>query len=342
MARILRTFKDEVEFEGDLKVLLRSRAGDRIVGAALHGKSGTLLFLPPLGLDGNQWIRDAERDEAEGGYWTNDALNLGKRIVVALVNLADALKASLQTTPAPSWADASNYRLDIESKLETNIANMSSEIHALQAKKSELETQLKVAGNLRHLLYEKGKPLEQAVLESMNLLGFSAERYTDGDSEFDLVLSSDEGRCIGEVEGKDNAAVNIDKFSQLERNLQEDFARDEISIHAKGVLFGNAFRLVPPQERKQYFTDKCISAAKRIGAALVQTPDLFSVAQYLKQNPSDVSYASMCRNAILETAGDVVQFPPPPVQTATSVTQVSGVEEGDAEVQIIPAGNKTD
>lgn len=28
--------------------------------------------------------------------------------------------------------------------------------------------------------------------------------------------------------------ANIDKFSQLERNLQEDFARDDVTEYAKG------------------------------------------------------------------------------------------------------------
>jgi len=50
-------------------------------------------------------------------------------------------------------------------------------------------------------------------------------------------LVSPEGdRYIGEAEGKENKAVNIDKLGQLERNIQEDFARDEVQEPARGIL----------------------------------------------------------------------------------------------------------
>ena len=166
---------------------------------------------------------------------------------------------------------------------------------------------------LRRLLYEQGKPLEAAILETMKLLQFDAQTFADGDSEFDVVFTSPEGRCLGEAEGKDSRAINIEKFSQLERNLQEDFARDEVTEYAKGVLFGNAFRLVPLPERGDFFTEKCLSAAERVGAALVRTPDLFGPARYLKECPFDSAFATACRKAIIETKGRIVVFPPPPV-----------------------------
>src|SRR5207245_1319034 len=109
----------------------------------------------------------------------------------------------------------------------------------------------------------------------------SAVPFAESDSEFDVIFESPEGRCLGEVEGKDTKAINIDKFSQLERNLQEDFAREGVTEYAKGVLFGNAERLKPPAERGHAFTGKCITAAKRVHAALVRTADLFDPVRYL-------------------------------------------------------------
>ena len=157
----------------------------------------------------------------------------------------------------------------------------------------------------------------------MTLFGFTVQPFTEGKSEFDAVFFSAEGRCLGEVEGKDNKPINIDKFSQLERNLQEDFARDEVSEHAKGVLFGNAYRLKSIGERDEFFTAKCLSAAKRIGAALVRTPDLFAPARYLKEHPIDADYAEKCGAAIFSAQGEVVQFPPPPVSETTEVVESS-------------------
>jgi hypothetical protein len=172
-----------------------------------------------------------------------------------------------------------------------------------------LEERLTAAGSLRALLYEQGKPLEVAVLEALQLFGFQASGHNEGGSEFDAVFSSEEGRFLGEVEGKDNRSVNIDKFSQLERNISEDFQRDEVSEHARGVLFGNAFRLRAPTEREQPFTAKCLAAAVRLKAALICTPDMFEPARYLKSSPS-AEYAEACRKAIFDAEGAIVVFPP--------------------------------
>ena len=132
------------------------------------------------------------------------------------------------------------------------------------------------------------------------------------DSEFDAIFTSQEGRFIGEAEGKDNRSVNIDKFSQLERNLNEDFAKEEVNEFAKGVLFGNAFRLQPVETRGATFTEKCQTAAARLGVALVRTSDLFIPSRYLKTH-KDIEYARQCREAIFMTSGNVVVFPAPPV-----------------------------
>jgi hypothetical protein len=245
------------------------------------------------------------------------------------VSLDDTRKQSIQCTPAPAWALSSDYRLSLEGELEASITTCSAEIAEMQAKKTKLEELLEHAGGLRRLLFEQGKPLEEAILEGMRLFGFGAHSFSDGASEFDVVFFSPEGRCLGEAEGKDNKAINIDKLSQLERNLQEDFARDEVTQYAKGVLFGNAYRLVPLGDRGDFFTEKCVSGAKRVGAALVRTPDLFAPARYMKENPSDVDYAKQCREAIFGSDGEVVVFPPPPARDVVPQTKPPH-EEGEA------------
>jgi hypothetical protein len=154
-------------------------------------------------------------------------------------------------------------------------------------------------------------------------------------SEFDAVFISPEGRCLGEAEGKDNKAINIDKFSQLERNLQEDFVREEVEEYAKGVLFGNAYRLQPLDKRGDYFTEKCVSAAKRVRATLVRTPDLFGPARYLKENPSDTAYAKQCREAMFATEGGVLVFPSPPVGDTSSLAEGSpSVQKAKPNIQV--------
>lgn len=116
---------------------------------------------------------------------------------------------------------------------------------------------------------------------------------------------------IGESEGKDNNAIDISKFRQLETNIREDFEREEVDQHAKGLLFGNGFRLSVPSERAEQFTAKCLTNATRFGAALVRTADLYKVAVHLIDHPDDEYFKNACRAAIEDTVGGIVQLPDP-------------------------------
>lgn len=316
----------EVEIEGDFtRVLLRSRTGDRVVGASVHSAVGALLFLPPIRYDRRKFVRVDRRSEKS--FWTEEALKFGKKLAANLSGLADTIKESTHTTPAPSWASSSRYRFTRENELEIGISALTSQVAKLQADKAALERDLRKAGGLRRLLYEQGRPLEKAILEALTLLGFEARPFAHGESEFDAVFDSPEGRCLGEAEGKDIKAINIDKLSQLERNLQEDFARDDVKKFAKGVLFGNAFRLSPLEDRGDFFTEKCVSGAKRARIALVRTPDLFGPVKYMKEHLEDTEYATLCRETIYATEGAIVEFPAPPVAETTTL---SANETGDA------------
>ncbi|BAQ44246.1 hypothetical protein [Methylobacterium aquaticum] len=98
-----------------------------------------------------------------------------------------------------------------------------------------------------HLLYETGKRLELAIEKALRLMGYNVETLRIGDLEIDHVIVGPSGiRMIGESEGKDNSAIDVTKFRQLESNIGEDLEREEITEPAKGVLFGNGFRLTPP------------------------------------------------------------------------------------------------
>ena len=165
---------------------------------------------------------------------------------------------------------------------------------------------------LKNLLFEKGKPLERSILLALRLLGFKAEAFRAGDSEFDVVFIAPDGRrLLGEAEGRDDKPISIDKLDQLDRNIREDFQRPEIAEYAKGVLFGNASRFTRPGERGPFFTEKCLAGAQRSGVALVRTIDLFQVARYLQEH-DDPDFALECRKSILETTGKIVAFPAAP------------------------------
>ena len=298
-----------VAIEGDFSdVLLHSQAANRIVGAITNGeKNGAILLLPEVSFKNKNMYTEAT------DAWTDAGLQAGKRFVSVLSTLVDALAASGELTPAPDWTSVEKYRISTETELECEINQIDRKLTRLQQRKNDLQQDLLVAAVPRRLLFEKGKLLEEAILDSLNSMGYHASGFDDGDSEFDAVICSPEGdRFIGEAEGKDNKSISIDKFSQLERNLSEDFARDEVEEYAKGILFGNAYRLSEPEDRADTFTDKCLKAAERTGCALIRTTDLFGPTLYLKEHPEDSAYAEACRAAIWNTVGGVVQFPAPP------------------------------
>jgi hypothetical protein len=293
--------------------VLTTKQGGKIVAAAVQER-GWLLFLPPLRYDEGRFLKETEYGELQ---WTAEAQKFGKRLVQTIVALADTLAAGSATTPPPEWAQGSAYETTEESELRNSLDKVSKGIARLEQKRTVLQQQYIAAGTLRHLLYEQGKPLEDAVRQALNLFGFEAMAFQQDDSEFDVVFESIEGRFLGEVEGKDNRAIDNDKLRQLEQNIQEDFSREDVNEHAKGVLFGNPERLIDPSKRGQAFTSKCIRNAQRAGVALVRTADLFEPARYLRTYP-DPDYAKACREAIFATSGAVVEFPTPPIPAPRS------------------------
>jgi len=307
------------EFEGDSKyhVILEdpkvpacivTRTGDKAVGALYRSKasSGTLLLLPDIDFYPDSFVKE----KGDKQTWTAAAEKFAGRMISTVVALDHALRSTTEITPEPAWAMESKFALGAEGTLRAELLNAERQVEEAQKRKEQLAEQLRSAGAYRGLLFEKGRPLENLIIEALRLLGFKAAPFKESDSEFDVVFESEEGRLIGEAEGKDNKAVNIDKLRQLAMNIHEDLQRENVTVPAKPVLFGNGFRLQPIDKRPEPFTEKCQTAAATSSTALVFTPDLFWPVQYLLSN-SNADYAKACRQALLSSTGRVV-FPAPP------------------------------
>ncbi len=282
-----------------------TRTGDKSVGAISRSKTsvGSLVLLPDIDFYPDEFVTDKKQ------AWTKKATIFADRFIAAIVQLDKALRAESDVTAEPEWASRDAYLLAPERNLRAELMAAELAVEAAQQAKEELAEQLRVEGRLRHLLFEKGKPLEEAIIEALRKLGFTAEPFKDGGSEFDVVFESPEGRLIGEAEGKDNKAVNVDKLRQLQMNIHEDLLRDSVEVSAKPVLFGNAHRLSPLDQRADPFTEKCVTAAQTMNTALVSTPDLFlAVQSHVECQRAD--FAAACRLAILSSVGRVT-FPVP-------------------------------
>ena len=244
--------------------------------------------------------------------WTPQAEAWGNKYVKTLKSLDTAIRNHSKSTPIPHWATDEKFKTYKETKLSGELLQIQKRIAACEMQRENIQELLAKEGGLKRLLFEQGQELEKAILDAMRLMGFSATSYRDSDSEFDAVLECPEGRCIGEAEGRDNKPINIEKMRQLEVNILEDLNRDGVEQPAKGILFGNAYRLTPPSERmSEHFTTKCVTAAQRNETALIRTCDLFDVAQALADHP-DADLAASCRRAIFGTAGEIVKSPAVP------------------------------
>jgi hypothetical protein len=285
--------------------ILTTKTGKRTVGGIALAGLGTLVVLPPPEF---AW-HELYEETADGVTIRPNGLAIGARLTEALIEMDRAIKAGRTSRQRPSWAESATFASPVEIDLRERLAEVDSTIVSLQNERLGLEAQISAEERPKRLLYDAGSSLEEAVIEALRELGFVADRLREGESEFDVVFESPEGRFLGEVEGKEGKAVNIDKLSQLERNLQEDFARERVEAYAHGILFANVFLLLSPEERDEdFFTQKCLSGANRSGIGLVRTPDLFDAVLAVRRGADD-AFKKECRKAFAEARGGLVKLP---------------------------------
>lgn len=308
-------FKKNLEYQlyienpNGAQILFTGKDKTKVLGAIFKVKSGNLIVLPYINYDEEKFTEYKGKGKEKKPYWTKEAIQFGNSLVKTLVDIDKALRKGGDKTPPPEWTNGADFKLAQEQVLQKDVEKKSKEIEKLILQKNELLAKIDEEIELRDLLFEKGKSLENAINIALEILGYKVENYDDGNLELDHIITSPEGdRFIGEAEGKDTSAINIDKFRQLAVNIQEDLQRDEVESPATGILFGNGFRLTKPSERAEQFTTKCLNTAKSLNCVLVRTTDLFRVAKYAKES-KDKKFAKNCRDIIKNSIGKIVDFP---------------------------------
>ncbi|WP_375291505.1 hypothetical protein [Qipengyuania sp.] len=306
---LFETLKDILQY----KVILESdsvsqdfvaRDGSTLGGTAtFKDAKGHLVLLPYF--DFNELVEEQENQE----FWSAEALRLSNAFIKQLVEIDKCLKRDGERSPPPEWVAQFDLP-EAADQIQEKMAEIDREISKLaNARKLENEKYENYEG-YRALLYATGNELEKIIEKALQLIGYDVSGLRIGDLEIDHILTSPEGyRMIGEAEGKDNSAIAISKFRQLESNINEDFDQEEVEVPAAGILFGNGYRLKKPSDRPQQFTDKCLTNAKRLQTSLVRTCDLYSVVVHIIDNPDDEIFKKQCRDAIECSRGEVVRFP---------------------------------
>jgi len=301
----MSNFELYFEIEGATPIF-QTKYGDNVTSAFFKEKNGgNFILVPPLSLPNNFTEFSPHADEE---VWTAEGKKFSKILLSQIIAIDKTLRLGKEHTPPPEWANEEEFELDIESKKLAEIKNLEKELEKIKDKISDKKLTLEKYQIPKGLLYENGKQLEYAIIDALEIIGFKAEHFNDGESEFDVVFESKEGRFIGEAEGKDNSAINIHKHQQLERNIGEDYAKESTKDCAKGILFGNPHRLIHPQQRKESFTTKVIASAKRTGTALVNTYELFGIVKYLISS-KDEMYAKKVRECFKDVSGEIIKFP---------------------------------
>lgn len=309
-------FKKNLEYElyvedpKEAQIVFTGKDRSKILGAIHKVGSGHVVTLPTLTFNEKDFTEIKEdEDGEEREFWNKKGLAFGNSFVECLLEIDKNLAFESEKTPTPDWVSNEQFLGKKENSLYDSININIKKIEKIQLKNEKLKSELEEERKLKDLLFEQGKPLENAVIKALKILGYKAENYDDGDLEMDqIIISPENNRYIGENEGKDNKDINITKFRQLVDALNADFAREEVKEKAFGILFGNAERLKEPRKRKLDFTAKCKTGAEREKIALVKTIDLFAVAKYLNEN-DDEKFKKDCRNAIHKGLGKIVEFP---------------------------------
>ncbi|PCG18749.1 hypothetical protein KQ44_13535 [Brachyspira sp. G79] len=218
-----------------------------------------------------------------------------------------------EKTLAPEWANNEIYLTKKSKNIISKINDNNKKIYELKNNNIILNEELEKEEAIKDLLFENGKPLENIIIEALNILDYKAENIIINDTEIDILATSPENDIFCcEVEGKDNSAIDVTKFRQLSDNLNvyEDEYPDSNPI---GILFGNAFRLKPLEEREEeHFTKHCIERAIKKDIILIKTSDLFFVIKCIKECDNEEiknDYKKKCRDAILNSVGNIVSFP---------------------------------
>lgn len=287
--------------------ILTTKNGDKILGAQLKHSKGHIIFLPHFNLYIKEYIDYNKETFVE--QWNKEGTRKGKILIKWAVEVEKSLNSPTKKSPNPVWLQKETYSLKSSEITKKAIEKNDSEILKKTEQNKELRRVLEEQESLKGLLFETGKTLETSVIKALNILGYKAENYDDGQLELDQIIYAPEGhRYIGECEGKDRKAIDISKFRQLSDGLSADFEREEVEEMAFGLLFGNAQREVEPNKRELDFTTKCINGAKREGIGLIKTHELYSVCQYIA-NSNDSAFATKCRKAIHDQLGSIIKFP---------------------------------
>ena len=153
---------------------------------------------------------------------------------------------------------------------------MTEKINSLESDKQNLQANLNELHEIRKLLYATGKELEDVLSECLENLGGSVEPASYGEEEYVLIFDNQEH--LIEVKGVQKS-VSLTHLRQLNDYLAH--YEEDTGNSCKGILFGNAWRITPPEDRgsgdRIEFPDNVIRRSEKWEIALWSSVQFFEL-----------------------------------------------------------------
>lgn len=185
--------------------------------------------------------------------------------------LEDLVGSAFSYVP-PSWIDSKivPHTAEIEDEIKEKEQQkdlISSEIRELEAKRDQLN-------NFKKLLYASGHDLEEIVKFCFEELGAKVSPAKYGQEEYVLEYGGTE--YLVEVKGV-SKSISLSHIRQLNDYILK--YEEDTGKACKGILFGNSWRTIPPEERNtkgmQEFPPNVISRSREWNISLVSSTKFF-------------------------------------------------------------------
>lgn len=214
--------------------------------------------------------------------------------------LLECLRSSVHEAPAgevPDWT--SEIELPGLTALQQAEDEAARRLQEADQQHSEAQARRNQVARYRSLLWQEGRwGLELVVRDAFHLLGFTVNFDLDRPAE----LQADGVTAFLEVEGATDQVVEYPYF-RLQKRLERDLL--ETRQPKKGIIVVNGFRLTPPGERGQQYTDALRVASENYRYALLTTRQLLELVRAALSDNSDESLRQL-RSRVLATDGPML------------------------------------
>ena len=188
---------------------------------------------------------------------------------------------------APEWLKAINLPSDVE--LRNEQSNVTEALAPLLARQNEIRSELAASHKLLGVLYESGTTLEDLVHELLDALGADVAPPPNSETDDGTLTTPSGTQVVLEIKGR-SGPIAVDDARQLTDwvNLRTYPDEESDPEEWKGLLIGNPFRHLPPDERTEdAFTPNCVRVSERDGHALITTGQLVDALRQLQEGRFD-------------------------------------------------------